>query len=189
MMEVSRRLFAAALLVHAALVAVGPAAARVFLAKSEALEAAFPGADEVVARDVFLTEEQMAQITHLAGEAPASALVSMYEGRRRGAVLGYALFETHEVRTMPETLLVVITPAGAVERVLMCAFYEPPDYLPPDRWLGTLQGLEDPARAALGRGVAGITGSTLSARAVAGAIRRSLAIHQVCKRASAGGSE
>lgn len=165
-----------------------PADARVFLAKSEALQAAFPGAEKVEPRDVFLTVDQMAQIAELSGAALPSALVTVYEGRHGEETLGYALFETHEVRTMPETLLVVISPAGTVERILMCAFYEPPDYLPPDRWLGTLHGLEDPARAAVGRGIAGITGATLSARAVAGAIRRTLAIHRVCLRLPDGGT-
>ncbi|MCJ7726406.1 MAG: hypothetical protein MUP76_08490, partial [Acidimicrobiia bacterium] len=38
--------------------------------------------------------------------------------------------ETHQVRTLPETILIVINPEGRVRGVHMLAFHEPPEYGP-----------------------------------------------------------
>lgn len=59
------------------------------------------------------------------------------------------------------------------------AFHEPPEYMPSTRWLVMLdkRRLTDDLR--VGRAVVGITGATLSARAVVASIRRSLAIYEV----------
>jgi hypothetical protein len=51
------------------------------------------------------------------------------------------------------------------------------EYSPPARWTAQFDGavLNDDLR--VGRGIAGITGSTLTAEAVTGGIRRALAIY------------
>ena len=59
------------------------------------------------------------------------------------------------------------------------AFHEPPDYLPSDRWLDQFPGRGLADDLAVGGGIHGIAGSTLSSRAVARAVRRSLALHRV----------
>ena len=81
----------------------------------------------------------------------------------------------------PETwgFLVVLDGEGHVEQVVVLAFYEPLDYLPPQRWYDLFMGrsLEDKLR--LGRDVDAITGATLSARAATEGVRRMLAYHRV----------
>jgi hypothetical protein len=158
---------------------VAPAAATVFYARDEALRLAFPNADRTETRDVFLTTEQRAEIESQAKSKLESDLLTIYVGRRGGEVIGYAIFDTHIVRTLPETFLVVLTPAGAVSATHLLAFYEPPEYAPPDRWLAQFQGAELTNELRVGRGIAGITGSTLTADAVTGGIRRALAIYNV----------
>jgi hypothetical protein len=159
------------------LVAVaGPAAegrAEALLARDEALALAFPGA-RTESQTVFLSEAQLATLRDRMGKDPPSKLFTYYTARRDGAVVGYGVIETHVVRTLPEAFLVVLSPAGAIERVLMLAFYEPPEYRPSDRWLEQFEG-----RAAhgehgwrVGRDVHGITGATLTAHAVTDALRR-----------------
>ena len=59
-----------------------------------------------------------------------SAVWTYYVGLASGAVTGYAYFDTHVVRTMPETMMAVLTPEGSVRSAELLAFAEPDDYLP-----------------------------------------------------------
>lgn len=159
--------------------ATSPASAVVFHARDEALRLAFPDADRTEARDFFLTAAQRADIEKRAQSSLESELLTIYIGWRGDQVLGYAIFDTHTVRTLPETFLAVLDPAGSIVSLRVLAFHEPLDYLPTDRWLQQYQGKSDPAHLRLGHDIAGITGATLSARAVNDGIRRALAIHHV----------
>jgi hypothetical protein len=158
------------------------AGAGVRYAKDEALALAFPGG---VAKQVttFLTDEQMEAVRTRAGTAPESKLFTFYEGRRNGELVGYAVIDTHVVRTLPETFLAVLTPDGRIERVVVLAFYEPPEYQPPDRWLKQFEGRSvGPDGWRVGHDVHGISGATLTAHAVTAALRRILALHELVMR-------
>lgn len=164
--------------------AAPPAAARVFLTVDEALETAFPGCS--VDRDtVFLTEEQVARASELADEAVASALVHPYRATCAGEPGGTAYFDSHRVRTLPETLMVVVDPRGAVRRIEILSFKEPPEYIPRDVWYDQLVGEPLGPELQLKRGIRPVTGATLTARATTNAVRRVLATHQVIEEPSA----
>lgn len=168
------------LAVALAVLAAAPAQAKVFLARSEAIKAALPAAERVEARDVFLDEAQQAAIQTASGMPVDSALVTIYTGWSGGRVVGYALFDTHTVRTQPETFVVSLDPGGRVTGLFVCAFYEPQDYLPGERWLGQFKGRDPSHPPRVGADITGITGATLSSRAVAGGVRRALAIYATC---------
>jgi FMN-binding domain len=168
----------AALVASLALASRG-AHAKVFLAKDEALALAFPGADRVEERVRFVDDAQKAAIERLARAPLESKLWTFYVGWRDGAVMGYALIDTHIVRTLPEAFMVVIDPAGTVRRVEVLAFYEPPEYLPPARWIGQFDGRPLDDDLSLRGGIQGITGATLSARAMTEGVRRALALFTV----------
>jgi hypothetical protein len=174
-----RRACRAVLLLVLCLAGVGPASATVFYARDEALKLAFPDADRVEARDLFLTAAQRQAIEQSAKSKLESDLLTIYVGHRGDQVQGFAIFDTHNVRTLPETFLIVLAPDGSVAATHLLAFYEPTEYAPPTRWLDQFhgQGLSDDLR--VGRGIATITGSTLTSEAVTGGIRRALAIYQV----------
>ena len=155
------------------------ASARVFLARDEALHLAFPDAERVEPRDVVLTAEQHQHIEKLAGARLDSDLVTIYVAWKAGQPSAYAVFDTHTVRTFPETFLVVLTADGAVSGAHILAFHEPEEYMPTDRWLERFKGQRLSEDLQVGRGVAAITGSTLSTRAVTSGIRRVLAIWDV----------
>ena len=153
--------------------------AKVFYAKQEALEIAFPDADDVETKSFFLTQEQTDYIQNLA-KAPIDAkVVAFYIGRKGEAVLGYAFIETHIVRTLPETFLIVLSPEGTIQRVLTLAFYEPLEYLPTDRWIAQFDNQQLSPELQLQRNIHGISGSTLTARAVTRGVRKVLALFQV----------
>jgi hypothetical protein len=176
----SRRLTAAFALLWA-LAAVGaaaPASAKVFLAVEEAVRLAFPGC-EVARRTAYLTGAQLRQVRELAGVEVPTALVTYYQARRGGQAAGTAYFDTHRVRTLPETLMVVVDPQGKVSRVEVVSFREPEDYLPRGIWYEQFQGRGLDRDLQLKRGIRPVTGATLTARATTDAVRRVLALHRV----------
>jgi hypothetical protein len=155
------------------------APAKVFYAKDEALHLAFPDAERVEARDLFLTPEQRAAIEERARSKLDSDLLTVYVGRRGDAVQGYAVLDTHTVRTLPETFLIVLSPGGTVSATHLLAFYEPLEYSPPARWLKQFDDATLTDELRIGRGIVAITGSTLTSEAVTGSVRRALAIYDV----------
>ncbi len=153
--------------------------AAVYYGKQDALAAAFPDTDGIEAKRFFLTEEQREQIQELAGAPLEDRLVTIYIATKDGNVAGYAFFETHEVRTMPETLLIVVSPEGEITKTLLAAFYEPPEYEAPKRWLEQFDGAKLSPELRVNRHIKGIAGSTLTAHAVTSGIRRALAMHRL----------
>jgi hypothetical protein len=177
-----RRIFTAALAAVVVAGAAATAAAKVFLAKDEALALAFPDADRVDARSVLLTAAQKAAVEERTGAALESQLWTIYEGWRGTERQGYALIDNHVVRTLPEAVMVVLDPSGRVRRVEVLAFYEPPEYQPSERWIDQFEGRRLDDELALRRGIQGITGATMSAVAMTAGVRRMLAIFEVVVR-------
>lgn len=163
------------------LAAAGPVRATALISIDEALSLAFAGA--VTEREtVFLTEAQLAQAAAASGEPPAGAIVTRYRAELDGALVGWAYLDTHRVRTLPESLLVMIDAAGAVVRVEVVAFREPLEYLPPGGWYRQFDGETLGDELALKRAIRPITGATLTARSATDAVRRVLAIHRSVTR-------
>jgi hypothetical protein len=154
------------------------ARAETFRTQDEALAIAFPGA-EITRRAEALTKEQASEVAKRSGDKPSSLLVFAYEARIDGKLVGTAYFDAHLVRTLPETLMIVVDPSGRIARIDVLAFNEPKDYLAPERWLEQFPGRELDDELHLRRGIDGISGATLTARAVTKTARRILAVHQV----------
>jgi hypothetical protein len=162
-----------------ALLAPSASEGRVFYGKKEALEEVFPDADRVEKVTHFLTDAQLAKVRELSGDEGDDKIVTWHVGHRGDQVLGYAYFETHTVRTLPETLLVVLSPTGDVQNVLLLAFYEPPEYEPSARWLDQFDAAQLTPDLRVSRKIHGITGATLTAHAATRGVRKALALYQV----------
>ncbi|MEO6191551.1 MAG: FMN-binding protein [Thermoanaerobaculia bacterium] len=160
------------------LAAAIPAAARVFVTTDEALKLAFPGC-EVTRRTAFLTPEQLKRARELAGTEVPSALAVYYTATRGGQPAGTAWFDTHRVRTLPETLMIVVDPQGRVGRIEVISFREPEEYLPRGAWYEQFRGRALDPELQLKRGIRPVTGATLTARATTDAVRRVLALRQI----------
>jgi hypothetical protein len=156
--------------------------AEAFYAKDEALQLAFPGTADVQSRTVILTDAQAAAVKERSGADLDSRLFTFYTARRNGNVLGYGVIDTHTVRTLPETFLTVLTPEGTVEQVILLAFYEPKEYMPPPRWLDQFKGRGIAGSWRVGRDFHGISGASLTARAIPEALRKILALYEVAIR-------
>ena len=173
----SRR--AAALAALALLLVAAPAAAKVFYSRSHALQIAFPDAERIEDQTYVLSDAQAERIVAISQSPLDSKLVKLYRGYHGDQLLGYAVIDIHNVRTMPEAFMVVLTPEGSVRSVRVLAFHEPLDYLPNDRWYAQFaeKSLESPLR--LGRDIHAVVGATLSARATTRGVRRALAFYRV----------
>ena len=135
---------------------------------------------------MFLPAAAARRAEQAAGAKLASVRVTRYVATRGDSLLGTGYVDTHRVRSMNETVLVVVTPRGRVGAVEVLAFHEPDDYLPPPRWLERFEDKTLSKDLRPGGAVPSLGGSTLTARAIAAAVRRTLALHAAIASVDAG---
>lgn len=143
------------------------------MSQKNALALAFPGSVPE-RRTAFLTDAQ-AKAAEDAAQAKLESKVWTYYVA--GSTTAY--FESHPVRTMNETIMVVVGSDGRVRFVEILSFAEPDDFLASKRWLGQFPDRPLNEDLALRRGLRNIAGATLTAEAVSRGVRRALAVHQV----------
>jgi len=176
-MQLSERL-RATLLALCLFAFLSPCYAKVFYSKEEAMKLAFGDDATVEMKSLFPTDDEIARIEQLAKVKMESKLFSFYVGKRQDQIVGYAAIESHNVRTKPETLLVVLDADGNLRQMVTLAFHEPPEYQPPERWYAQLLDRKvDELR--LGKDIQGVAGATLSSRAAVNSARKVLAVFQV----------
>lgn len=158
--------------------AAAPSFAKIFYSKNEAMELAFGKNAQVELLSLFPDEQEMAKIQQTSRVKLDSGLFTFYVGKDQGKVLGYAAIETATVRTKPQTLMIVLTPEGAVSNVVTLAFHEPPEYQPPERWYEQFRD-RPLAELDFNKGVQGISGATLSTRSGLDSVRKVLAVYQI----------
>ena len=155
--------------------------AQLRMTQPEALRLAFPEPLLLERKTAFLDEEQLAVAQELAGSDVEvdHSVVTYYVASSDRAAAGVAYFDAHRVRTLPEVLMIVVTPEGVIRRIEVLKFSEPPEYLAPDSWLKQFEGKELTPELLLKRSIVSMTGATLTSRAVTQASRRVLALHAV----------
>ena len=163
----------------AALLMGSAVGATVLITVEEALALAFPDA-KADRETLFLSEDQRATVEERSGVEVKSGLATRFVARdATGKIVGFAYLDTHVVRTLPETIMVVVDAGGAVQRVEVVAFREPREYLPRESWYGQYEDRKLDNELELKRGIRPVTGATLTARATTDAVRRVLAIHEI----------
>ncbi|NOT58514.1 MAG: FMN-binding protein [Deltaproteobacteria bacterium] len=155
------------------------ATAKVFHSRQEAVQLAFPDADQIQSRAIVLTPEQQQTIERLALAPLEAKMVTLYTASKGTAIVGYACIETRIVRTLPGSFLVTLTPTGEVKTVMAVAFHEPEEYLPPERWLKQFEGKPLAPELQIHKDIQSIGGATLSSQSVTHTVRKVLAIYQV----------
>jgi electron transport complex protein RnfG len=163
----------------AALLVSAGAWATVLITVEEALELAFPNAT-TDRQTLFLSGEQRDRVAKNSGAEVSSSLATRYVATGAdGAVRGWAYLDTHRVRTLPETVMVVLDADGTVRRVEVVTFREPLEYMPRKGWYEQFEGQKLDDDLALKRDIRPVTGATLTARTTTEAVRRVLALHAV----------
>ena len=151
------------------------ASARVLMTQQQALASAFPNA-KPARQTFFLTKQQLDAARKESGVDFDEQLVIRYAGPT-----GFAYFDTHRVRTLPETVMIVVTPDGRIDRVEILSFDEPTDYFPKRRWLDQLLHRKLDDDLSLKRAIRPISGASLSGQAIVNATRKVLALHHVIR--------
>jgi hypothetical protein len=146
------------------------------MSKDAALILAFPDAETVETVNLFLTKEEMAQVKRRSGVVLDSAIYKFYVGKKDGETIGYAAIEAATVRTLPETVMVVLNADGTVRFTEILAFFEPSEYMPPKRWLDQFRGIDLTSELRVGGQIQGISGATLSAQAITRQVRKTTAL-------------
>ena len=152
--------------------------AKVFETRDAALSRAFPGT-EIKRNSIFLTDAQVERVEKRGRIKLRSPILVIYEAFRDGDRIGTAYFDAHRVRTLPETLMIVVDHEDRIRDINVLEFKEPKEYLPRPKWYDQFLGRKLDRELSLGRGVDGVTGATLTSRATVNAARRALAIHDV----------
>jgi hypothetical protein len=150
------------------------------MTEQAALARAFPGRTPE-RRVVELTPEQVALVEKASRSKLPSAKITLFQAGEGAESQGRAYLDTHIVRSMPETLLTVLAADGTVRMVLLLQFQDHPDYVPPEKWLKTLEG-KPPEQQVPGHGVPRVTGSTMTVDAATAAVRRALAVDALLVR-------
>jgi len=163
----------------AAAVVATPTWARVEMTQDEALRLAFPPPLATERRTLYLDDAQAKQAADAAGVPIEARVVPYYIGRSGGVITGYAYFDTHLVRTLSETIMIRVTPAGSIVAIDVLSFDEPQDYKVTARWLDQFRGRDAAEAPRLPGAIRSLSGATLSARAVTDAARRILALHRL----------
>jgi Na+-translocating ferredoxin:NAD+ oxidoreductase RnfG subunit len=149
------------------------------MTQQQALASAFPSA-KITRQQFFLTQAQSDAAKKDSGVDFADRLVVRYVATNAANQLaGYAYFDTHRVRTLAETVMVVVTPDAKVARIEILSFDEPPDYLPRERWLEQFRGKKLGEDLSLRRDIRPMSGASLTGRAIVNASRKVLALHRV----------
>jgi len=149
---------------------------------TEALARLFAPPAVAVKDTLFLTDAQAQLAERECGASLPSKIVTRYSIRSDASeaapVAAWAYVDSHIVRTLSETLLILLDPAGRVTRVEVLSFDEPPEYLPSRRWLEQFEGRELDGELRLRRAIRALSGATLSSSAATDAVRRALAVHR-----------
>jgi len=180
--ELRRRIYLLALLATA--FAPATATAKVLLSQKEALALAFPDGIKVERRTAFLTDSQASEVEMEAGSPLGSKVWTYYVGTSSKGAVGTAYFESHKVRTMNETFMVVVDPEASVRFIEILSFAEPDEYLAPKPWLKQFAGKPLTEELMLRRGLRNITGASITSEAVTRGVRRVLAVHRILNGAA-----
>ncbi len=152
--------------------------AAVLETKEHALWRVFPNAT-IIEKNFFLSDDQKAQVEKLSKSKLTSPLILYSEIFDNKKLIGYAFFDKHKVRTMPETLMIALNASGQIKSIRILRFSEPKDYLVPARWLALFEKKDLDESLWLKQAIPVVSGSTLSSWAVLKSARTALAFYKV----------
>lgn len=153
--------------------------AELLMTRDEALETAFPGNNSVEKISIFLNEDQVDEIEKISRAKIDSKIYIFYKFSNGDDSLGYAVLDTHLLRTKSETVMYVIGSDGRLINAEILAFFEPSEYMQSEKWLMLFENEKLNNELRIDRDVPNITGATITSHAFTESVRKVLAIYQV----------
>lgn len=158
-------------------------AGKVLMNREEALVLAFGTKAKVTRGTAYLEPKQVAAIAKAAKVPFEKTVVYPYRATdAKGNWIGTAYFDTHRVRSLRETLMVVVKTDGSLGRVEVLSFAEPREYLPRAAFYRQFQDRKLDADLNLKRKIRNVTGASLTSKATTQCARRVLALHEHLER-------
>ncbi len=148
----------------------------------KALRESFSHSITFIKKSLYLTNKQTSHLKEQHKIVIDSRLIPRYKISRDQQTIAYAYIDTHRVRTLDETILVVIDLKNKIKRIEIISFSEPLEYLPNERWLQQFYGIKKMSRLYVGKEIHPMIGSSLTADAVTSSVRRIHLIHQLVNK-------
>lgn len=155
--------------------------ARVLHDPEETIKESFPGS--VISKiRIYLTGTESDELREVSGAKLHSRMITFYVAKDKNQkIVGLGAFDTHTVRTKEQTLWIALSPEGEVKLVRQISFYEPPDYMLPERWFSLFAGKSGENTLRPGVDIAAVTGATLSVNASSSAVRKILYFYKAAR--------
>jgi len=158
----------------------GPEAVRVYFTEDEALAKVFDKADAVEAETWTPTADERATIESRLGATLPEADFPIWRGRDGAKDLGWALVLEEKGRFKPITFMIHVKPDRSIGYVLVMVYRESRgDGVKRQRFLKQFRGKDLDDHLRMNRDVIGLTGATLSSRALTYGVRKALVLVDV----------
>lgn len=155
----------------------GPEAIVVYLTQEQALQKAFPKADTIWSEIWTPTPTQRKRIERRLGWRLTEPHFEIFKARNKGKFLGYAVVTEQIGLYKPITFLVKVAPDGANDGVWIMVYRESRgDEVKRQRFLTQYKGKKTSSPIRLNRDIIGVTGATLSVRALNGGVKKILTV-------------
>ena len=158
----------------------GPEAVRVYFTEDEALAKVFDQADVLEAETWMPTDEERAAIESRLGAKLPEAGFPIWRGHEGDRDLGWALVLEEKGRFKPITFMVHVQPDRSIGYVLVMVYRESRgDGVKRQRFLKQFRGKDLQDKLRMNRDIIGLTGATLSSRALTHGVRKALVLVDV----------
>jgi FAD:protein FMN transferase len=158
----------------------GPEATTVYLSQEQALQKAFPKADTLWSETWVPTPAQRKQIERRLGWRVTEPHFEVFQARYQNKHLGYAVIAEQIGLYKPITFMVKIDTHGKNDGVWIMVYRESRgSEVKRQRFLTQYKGKQATSPIRLNRDIIGITGATLSVRALNGGVKKTLTIIDV----------
>ncbi|MGA1197427.1 MAG: FMN-binding protein [Candidatus Latescibacterota bacterium] len=158
----------------------GPEATTVYLTQEQALQEAFPKADTLWSETFVPTPAQRKQIERRLGWRVTEPHFEVFQARYKNEHLGYAVITEQIGLYKPITFMVKVDTLGKNDGVWIMVYRESRGgEVKRQRFLTQYKGKQATSPIRLNRDIIGITGATLSVRALNGGVKKVLTMIDV----------
>ena len=153
-----------------------------------ALSNSYPQATSFQKESIYLSKKELKKLNEIANQGYKPGIsfkkrfFKRYLAMKQNRLVGYAYLDTHIVRTLYETVLIIIDLKGKISRIQILNFKEPLEYKPSERWLKQYQGRKNPHKLTLQREIVAITGASFTTRSLNRAVKKILILHRYLLR-------
>ncbi len=155
----------------------GPEAVKVYFTQEEALTKVFAKADTLWTEEWSPSPQERTELECCLGWRVTDERFAIHRAGRDGQDLGYAVITEEQGRFKPITFIVKVSASRRVDMVLVMVYRESRgDGVKRQRFLKQFRDKDTSDHLRLNRDVVGVSGATMSSRALAMGVKKVLAI-------------